>query len=361
MNPDSDNSFLFLPDDAFFVKILDASKELNDADCKSLAEAFLESASPLSVEYLSWGFVRKSSKIVLYAASTDRLLKILPEQDIYKTANFACPALSILALGVGTERDAIAKFNQNFVAIKFENAEIKSLSIFTSDPSKSDDDNLTEFLNAEKIALGAYDIYDIVSVKETFSKLRFEIKNNTKNEVIQLKLPLLSFRKNSDVRTQDILKSAAKRRLNGLLANGGIFAILLFFLFLLVWQSKVFLDKFNVSKLEEELLTLSPASQKILEMNEQLNYLNSFSKEALFNVRLLAIVNQYRPKDVVFSKSLANTSNALDIEGVAQSIDSVNVYQEALLADPFIADAEMNILNSKSGATRFRLKLKFNF
>ncbi len=359
MRADFADSFLILPDDAFFVKALAAGAELSDADAKAMGETYLEENSPISMENLLWGVARSGSKILVYAAAAEKFRKDEAVSGKLKEAAFAMPLCAIIA-GAKLPQDAwTAYFGDGFVsAFRTQGAEIADFVSCRTDEARSDSDNLKTL--AEKFGIEKCSLYALTEAKEAAFSVSFRMRAADGGAAIVWKKRASVLRGISDVRPAELLRAAAKKRMRAASAAFCAWAVCATFALLCVWQISLFFKQAEAESLQAEMDELLPHSKKIEKMSEQLAFLKTFSEDTLYNVWLLGVINKDRPSQVEFTRSAAKSASQITVSGKADSIDTVNKYADLLAANPLVKKVENVIPVSKSGSTQFTMTITFN-
>ncbi|MBO6103205.1 MAG: hypothetical protein J6P03_08150, partial [Opitutales bacterium] len=128
------DSCFIAPDSLFFAKILDADKSLSDADARSVAENYLEAEAPLALEQMMWCFWRAGGKILICAASAERVAAFDADAKRLETAKAAFPLMAAVFAARLENGRYFYKSGGGASSFSVENGEVAEISVSDSAP-----------------------------------------------------------------------------------------------------------------------------------------------------------------------------------------------------------------------------------
>ncbi|MCB1123915.1 MAG: PilN domain-containing protein, partial [Verrucomicrobiae bacterium] len=118
-----------------------------------------------------------------------------------------------------------------------------------------------------------------------------------------------------------------------------------------------------LTKLYEKRVAVSnetaPRALEVQQKADILAKINQITTNQLLPFEMLDAVNQYRPKDIYFTRFTAENGNAVQIEAISENATSVNAYQEELRGLPFVSAVAISNNRVQNNRTTFRLRVVF--
>lgn len=104
---------------------------------------------------------------------------------------------------------------------------------------------------------------------------------------------------------------------------------------------------------------LAPDVEKIQTAQTLGTRIEEMAQRRLRAMEMLAVINSVRPGGVVFSRSVTNGRDTIEVEGQSANADNVGAFESSLRAMPQIATLEVSNVGLREGLTTFRLTTTF--
>ena len=340
---------IFADDGAFFARAIDLPEGLSDADARDFAFAWLENSSPLPMDKMRFGFVRRGPRALVFAGLEERVFGGFDRAAVAAADSFM-PAFAVLAAGGAPDGVYIVKSEKSFSRVKMEGgaaAEVSALSR-ESGESAASLGNLDGARFLEILSGGARGRFEFGEYKT------MEFSGEASPFSVQLSA---SARSLADVRDAAALQKMARvRRMAGARAYAfrlvpAAFA-LLFVSQLFIWKKSSVRDE-----LAAEYDMVAPKAKLVEAESEKLADLRMFSEKHLHAIGALALANVARPEDIRFQRSVQTSPFDVQIQGVAPTVGKVHAFVNALSALDGVKSAEQKTEISR-GEARFTVNLK---
>jgi len=114
-----------------------------------------------------------------------------------------------------------------------------------------------------------------------------------------------------------------------------------------------------VNQQREAQRVLAPDVEKIQTAQTLGTRIEEMAQRRLRAMEMLAVINSVRPGGVVFSRSVTNGRDTVEVEGQSANADNVGAFESSLRAMPQIATLEVSNVGLREGLTTFRLTTTF--
>ena len=354
---------LFLPQDAFFLKIADLPEGVDKAGLRVYAETVLESFSPLALDLLRWGYCEGSSQILIFAAAADRLAKFPKFSAEMEKAEFAtCLAAFVFGMDLGVGWSLIRRESGDYcewLAVLSEGEKWKEVYALRLESGCGSDEVQRKFAKMGAGAAGKFDRGFDFSLEKTSILKPLTAVVEGGGIVASKKADGAKFRAAADVRDSVMLKAAKKAIFFGkaLIWLSGLAAAFCAFLFF--WEISLLFRGSSLKNLEAKYAGLSPRAEYVKNMMDEAAFLNSLNSKKIDHVSMLAAINKYRPESVSFNKSSSKAPGAIEIKGKAQSVAAATQFERALKSGGEFKNVKLAISGSGSGGTSWTLNADF--
>lgn len=381
------NTIHWLPGQAFVVQVLDLPQELADEELLSTVELAVESASPLPIEHLAWGWYPDESarQILVYMSTRERCLDALQEFD---TAAHVYPAFLSLINAPSVEATCrIILTAVDLSAAYFQTGArlpdaIKSIRHTEALP---DQFNQTEISEAQlQIIRASFEKLQTAATKAGLPKLESNLYYLAESAIeldhsIQITLARIDLASgtcetlpaqwirghnvyHADLRDQAFLDN---RRREDRIADGLWTALMtsaytaagILLLFLINWIG-IFIIRHTESTIDAQ----APAVHRVEEKESLLAGIELFSTSALQPFKALEIMNAERPDSVYFQnmRAGAERENAqenffLRLKGIASSAAEADNFANRIRGNALFSTVELSDLRSQNNRTDFNL------
>lgn len=356
-----ENDILFLPQEAFFLKIADLPGGMAQSEIGVWAETTLESFSPLALDLLRWGYCADSGQALIFAASAERLAKNQKNAAAMGSARVAtCFAAFVFGMDLGEGWSLLKRECGDFceyLAVKIEGGKWREICAASLPCGGGDEAAVAKFAK-----MG-------VSGKiERVLDFSFEAGNPFKPAEVLLegggasitrKIKGFKFYSAADVRDSVSLKSARKAIFAGKAALALAVLACAFFAALVFWKISLLFQASRLNALQAEAGALSPQAELVMNMMDEAAFLRALHAKKVENVMMLAKINKCRPEGVSFSKSASRSPNSIEIKGKAQSVMLATQFERALKASEDFKNVKLAISGSGSGGTSWTLNADF--
>ena len=351
--------FILAQDNAFFVKTIDIPSGLSDADVRDFLAVWVENSSPMQIEKLRFGFVKKTDKATLFAGLDERVYAGFDNNSI-ATADCFIPSASLL-LVCGFEDGAyIFKSGNSISRIVINGGVVDEFS------SRKVSENIAEDLKSLRISsVGGerfISVANVISGKNIkveffeFDEASFVKGDETSVAVIDktlTKKQLLS----ADIRNLDIMRKMAKKRRAEEMRSLFYKAVPLVFVLLFISQIFIWVKDSKKNSLEAEYNEIAPHAKRIETESEKLAELKMFSEKQLHSISALALINEVRPSEIKFIRSEQTSPFDLQITGTAPTVGQVYEFVNALKNLSSVKSVEQKTEIAR-GSARFTLDIK---
>lgn len=348
---------IFLPDEVF-------SKNLD-----SFLEISIEGLSPFPVDQLYWGYLydKTEKSVLLYAMYAERLS--LEEKAVLLGDDIAYVFPSFIA-GYG--------FQYQQPTISFISAEGAMTALFWNSestiPSRVESVSLSESAhNAREKLLRSIDVenYKVQSGYWELEKtellsnksVRFESAYHSDEESKANHVLILTEKDgltwNADVRPRLLTREKHKQeKMTRILWLATLAAIAIFGFFIVIEILGVVGASYLASKkahfeAQQPKVKFIEGQESLVQKIERLGH-NYYSP-----LKVLDLLNNYRPKKVYFISVDLGSKNDAVIEGVAQSVDDLNKYTDDLNDSGLVEKFEVGQIVSRQGRITFKMDITF--
>ncbi|MFO8027966.1 MAG: hypothetical protein R6U56_09905 [Opitutales bacterium] len=320
-------SVLLVPGHLFFVDRIDLPDALESSEISDFAELSLESLAPFPVEQLYWGYLysKSAGSILLYASYKERI-KAQGYQDI-ETYLWVLPDFATLFGAYFPETITLQlESEESLSQITFPAEDSLPRQIVPSPhPAKLDakQADLRLKLESTKVSEQGLPTFhfqpldaDTESVAGTFGKL-----SPGEDELWRADIRDANFKKNE--------RSARKftARITRATVYAALFAILLVML-----EGILFLGELWLDTQDAKIAGQTPEVRRIEDKQSLMNKLDQVAQNELRPIAALEALNQVRPEGIYFTGTVTEEQNRIIVDGIANTINELNKYTDALLA-----------------------------
>ena len=377
----------FVPGNWFVNRSLPLPEGLKGGELREYAELSVEELSPFNVKQLHWGYTcsRETGRLFVYAAF-DQKLKI-PMADT-EFADYVFPDFA-QTFGLTFDRPTL---------IFFLHGDRLSGALFpTSDPAP-------QSVVSIPLEDGEPDHDVLVEAKDRIiCRIRQQLalsKESTSSDPVcdfqEVNIPDAVYVRNPDAGDRqnpsaieliprdgeagpprkvylpssgrlwqrDIRKSEAKELLmkkqkwTVRLWRCSVAAILLFLLLGLLEGGLVGLKKWHAKELEVAS-ELEPMAVVVERKGDMLAKINQITTSQLLPFEMLDAINRVRPANIYFTRFIAESNNALQIEAISANSGEVEGFEESLRELGFLSGFEISNLRDANNRSTFRLRVEF--
>jgi Tfp pilus assembly protein PilN len=344
---------LVLPARFFFVDAFDLPEALEDGELDDFAELSLEGVAPFPLDQLYWGFLRNESgrQILVYAALKDRLKRLgytdlesytwaLPDFATLAGAHF--PTDQTIALETESGKTRLAWPADQPLPSAVEPAEEGEEGDPTSDTS------LTLQLGPVTLSEQGIPTFRFTSDSSEVPGHWQEIRLN-EHQLWR-----------ADVRDTSFKKAERNnRRLTGQITRFTGYAII-FALILALFELILIGGEFWLQTRTETIESQSSAVRRVEDKQSLMNKLDQVAQNELRPIAILEALNRARPEGIYFTSTVAEDQNRITIDGIANTINELNAYTDALKdSGAFTLVGDPQYL-TRSGQTTFSVTLDYN-
>lgn len=321
---------LVLPGHIFFVDRIDLPAALESSEIDDFAELSLEGVAPFPIEQLYWGFLYSESdaSILLYAAYKERVKSlvhkdlesytwVLPDFALTSGAYFPEATTLLLESEGGSSQISLGTGGglPDEVLSCAPNRELpppakesKSFRIHLESATVNDQGLPTfNFVSAERI--------------EQDTAGNWQKLSPNQNELWR-----------SDIRDADFKKGERNtRKLSSWVARATLYAAL-FAILLIILEGALYLGTFWLESQSAKIAEQAPEVRRVEDKQSLMNKLDQVAQNGLRPVAILNALNKTRPKGIYFTSTVTEGQNRIIIDGIANTINELNAYMEALRA-----------------------------
>lgn len=351
--------FILAEDSAFFVKTIDVPSGLSDSDVRDFISVWIENSSPMPVEKLRFGFVRKAEKATLFAGLDERVYADIEGDDV-ATADHFLPASALLLL-CGFEDGAYF-----FKSGKSISRIVISGGLIAEYASAQMSENLLEDIKSLRVSSVGGERFIAVSNITLASRIKIEfsefdedsfVRGNAESAKVIDKFLQKKQLASADVRNLEIMRKMAKKRRSAELRTLMYKAVPVVFILLFISQIFLWIKGANKNSLEAEYTAIAPHAKQIEAESERLAELKMFSEKQLHSISALALINDVRPVEIRFLRSQQTSPFDLQIQGTAPTIGQVHEFVSALQNLESVKSVEQKTEIAR-GSARFNLDIK---
>ena len=135
-------------------------------------------------------------------------------------------------------------------------------------------------------------------------------------------------------------------------------AVLLFLLLGLLEGGLAGLKKWHAKELEVAS-ELKPMAEVVERKGDMLAKINQITTSQLLPFEMLDAINRVRPANIYFTRFIAESSNALQIEAISANSREVEGFEESLEELGFLSGIEISNLRDANNRSTFRLRVEF--
>jgi hypothetical protein len=129
--------------------------------------------------------------------------------------------------------------------------------------------------------------------------------------------------------------------------------------FAVVLEVAMFLGGILLNQQREAQRAVAADVEKIQTAQTLGTRIEEMSQRRLRAMEMLAVVNAVRPNGIVFSRSVTNGRDTLEVEGQSANADNVGTFESAVRALPQVATLEVSNVGLREGLTTFRFVTTF--
>ena len=377
----------FVPGNGFVNRSLPLPDGLQGEELQEYVELNVEELSPFNVKQLHWGYTcsRDTGRIFIYAAFDQKLRRPMADTD---SADYVFPDFA-QTFGLTFERPTLIFLLHEdhlsgalFPASDPAPQSVVCIHLEEGDP---DDEALAQAKNRiqqrirQQLALlreptsyepvcdfEAVDIRDAVYARNTDAE---DPQNSSALELIprdaavgdpwKVTLPSSSRLWQRDIRkteTKELLIKKQKWTLS--LWRCSVAAILLFLLLVLLEGGLIGLKKWHAKELEVAA-ELKPIAEVVERKGDMLAKINQITTSQLLPFEMLDAVNRVRPTNIYFTRFIAESSNALQIEAISANSGEVEGFEQNLMDLGYLSGIEISNLRDANNRSTFRLRVEF--
>lgn len=377
----------FVPGNWFVNRSFPLPDGLQGIDLQEYAELNVEELSPFNVKQLHWGYTcsHEAGLMFVYAAFDQKLRVPMADTD---SADYVFPDFA-QTFGLTFDRPTLIFLlhEDRLSGALFPASDPAPQSVVGVhlDGEGAEDEVLVEAKNRirqrirQQLALmreptssepvcdfEAVDIREAVYVRNTNaedpqnpSAMELVPRDEAVGDPWKVNLPA-----SSRLWQRDIRKSEAKelliRKQKWTLAlwRCSVAAILLFILLGLMEGGLVGLKKWHANELEVAS-ELKPMAEVVERKGDMLAKINQITTSQLLPFEMLDAVNRVRPTNIYFTRFIAESSNALQIEAISANSGEVEGFEQSLNELEFLSGIEISNLRDANNRSTFRLRVEF--
>jgi len=345
---------LTLPGYLFFVDRIDLPAALERSEIDDFAELSLEGLAPFPIEQLHWGFLysQSSGSILLYAAYKDRIkalgyenleayLWVLPDFATLWGARFPGEIQLRLESEDGASEITFAAEDTLPVHVSSQASETKT-------PERPPDLRL-ELASTEisEQGLPAFHFQPAEASREALPEY-LEKLAPAEHELWRADIRDAAFKKNE----------RSSRKLTTRITRATGYAAL-FALLLVVLEGILFFGSFWLDSRSAKIEAQAPEVRRIEDRQSLMNKLDQVAQNELRPIAILEALNQARPEGIYFTSTVAEGQNRIIIDGIANTINELNAYTDALLASGNFELLDAPRTLTRGGKTTFTATLDY--
>lgn len=351
---------LFLPQEAFFVKAEEAPSGLSEADLRSYARTVLESFSPVPADGLQWGFCVSGGKILIFAASHERLAKCAGGARLMESAPLAVPfAALVWGLPLPDGWSVIRRVSREtaeYMAVDVSGGAWRDAFALSRPKSAPEGGVLAEIAGLSGCPAEA-PVWDFSCEPLMFG--RFEARISGENSSLFHRVGGAKFCDRADVRGERAVKAAraAAAKARALAASWCVAGAAA--LALAAWSVSMLFQGAEVSRLERRMADIQDDFDYVSKISADSAFLHSIISKKTSNTLMIARVNRFRPEGVTFTKTSVNSPKAIEIRGKAKSVNEVSAFEKALKAAPGVAGVKVSLSGATSSGNSWTMNVEF--
>jgi len=349
---------------------------MQPSELDGFAGVTLEGLSPLPIDQLSWGYLanEKSRHLLIFGAFQDRLVadNLAPDTSFYHVlpSFYAAAPMDGAAHWVFLwEAGQVAAIHYNAGEIIPARVEMEKLKEDTVAEAFAGRENLLKRLGTHarnEATAGLLAQPD--ATRLTRDRLKFSFAHYTSPDAEPTRMTSAmpdnaEMRWTADLRGSLFRASEQKNRrtlmqTTKVLQVAGVFAVLL-----LIAQIAVFGGRIWVGKMDTQIKAQMAPVAKVDQQVALLSKISLFTDHQLHPFEMLGLIEQFRPKQVYYSKSKFYDNNKLSVSD-ARSTDSAALqkFLDALQNSGLVVVDTANLHETVAGlnSMRFQLNLTYN-
>ncbi len=378
---------LFVPGNWFVNRSFSLPGELRARELQDYVELRVEELSPFNVEQLHWGYTYsdESERIFVYAAFDQNLRAPMADAD---SADHVFPDFA-QTFGL--------KFEQPTLIFLLHEDRLSGVLLPTADPVPQSvagihlqDEEITSEVLAQakariiqriqqqlarlKESTQADPVTDFqdVDILDAVYVRNWDADDNQDHSTIELiprgeeagapckgSLPAASRLWERDIRKPVIKELLVKKEKWTLwLWRSSVAVTLLFILLGLLEGGLLGLKKWYGHELQVAS-ALQPQAAVVERKGDILAKINQITTSQLLPFEMLDAINQVRPTNIYFTRFIAESSNALQIEAISTNSGEVEGFEESLNELGFLSGVEISNLRDANNRSTFRLRVEF--
>lgn len=360
---------ILIPGERFFSEKISLPEEILPKNLDSFLEITIEGLSPFPVDQLYWGYLydKTEGAVLLYAMYSERLS--LEEQTVLLEDQIAYVFPSFIpAYGQRYQEPTVSFISaEGSMTALFWNTEssipshIASVSLGESPEYARE--KLLHSIDSEgyNIQSGYWELQrtDLLSNKSVrFESVYHSDKESKTNHILILtEKDALTW--NADIRPRLLTREKHKQEKTArILWLGTLAASVAFGIFLLIEILDLIGNSYLASK--KAHFQKQVAKVKFIEGQESLvQKIERLGHNYYGPLKVLDLLNNYRPKKVYFTSVDLGSKNDAVIEGVAQSVDDLNKYTDDLNNSGLVEKFDVGQIVSRQGRITFKMDITF--
>ncbi len=377
----------FVPGNWFVNRSLPLPEGLKGGDLQEFAELSVEELSPFNQKQLHWGYTcsRETGRMFLYAAFDQKLKIPMADTD---SADYVFPDFA-QTFGLTFDRPTLIFFlhGDRLSGALFPSSDPVPQSVvgIRLEGGEPDHDVLVEAkariiwrirqqlaLSKEPTPSVPVSDFQEVNIRDAVYVRNRDAGDHQNPSAIEL-IPrdeeagasrIVSLPSSSRLWERDIRKSEAKgllmkkQKWTMRLWRCSVAAILLFLLLGLLEGGLAGLKKWH-AKESEVASELKPMAEVVERKGDMLAKIDQITTSQLLPFEMLDAINRVRPANIYFTRFIAESSNALQIEAISANSGEVEGFEERLEELGFLSGIEISNLRDANNRSTFRLRVEF--
>lgn len=370
LEPSVPEQVLTLPADLFFIELIEIPNELEDSELNDYSELTLESISPFPLDQLYWGYLsaKSAKRILLFAAHRQRVHERYT--DPIESFAWVLPEFAPLAFTPFTKNTEVILSSPTGVSLlHFEQDNPIPLSLETLSclPEKQADSIETLINNAPESAEGNVQLkFEATSISLSENcrpGFAFAIKGDATPEE-EGRHALICPDENqlwtADLRSPEMKKSLRQARHLSRLCLRTLSWTALAGLLLLLGECLHFGGQTWLDSLRTRIAEQQPRVDTIAEQQSLMYKLEQIEQNDLQPIAILDALNKLRPRGIHFTKTQVEGENQVVIDGVANNVNALNSYTDALQKSGQFELLQSPKSITRQGKTTFTLQFAYS-
>jgi Tfp pilus assembly protein PilN len=345
---------LIVPGHLFFVDRINLPQALESSEIDDFAELSLENLAPFPVEQLYWGYLysKSAGSILLYASYKERI-KAQGYQHI-ETYLWVLPDFATLFGAAFSDATTLQlEGDESFSRITFAAEDSLPQQIISSpEVQKLEGEHAPLRLKLESTEVNEQGIptfhFQSLDPSTAHTVAHFEKLSPSEHALWR-----------ADIRDAEFKKTErGARKLTARITRATVYAAL-FAVLLIVLEGVLFLGDLWLDTQRAKIAGQAPEVRRIEDKQSLMNKLDQVAQNELRPIATLDALNQVRPEGIYFTSTVTEGQNRIIIDGIANTINELNAYADALLASGnFVMPEDPRIL-TRGGQTTFTATLDY--